>query len=397
MAPSALGGVKVLDLSRHLAGPYCAMMLGDLGAEVIKVERPGTGDETRQWQPPFAGSESAYYLCCNRNKKSLTLNLKHERGVEIARTLAETSDVLIENFRIGGTNELGLGYDQLKQVNPRLICCSISGFGHTGPDRELPGYDLMIQARGGIMSITGERDGTPTKIGVAVADVATALFASNAILAALFVRERTGEGQHLDIALLDSQIALLANVGSNYLCSGEVPQRWGNAHSGIVPYQAFKAADDYLVLAIGNDGQWQRFCKAAGVDRLGDDERFATNSQRVANRDALIPSLENLFQQRTIAEWLQLCGEADVPAGPVNTLDAVFKDPQALARGMLVEMPHPIADTMQLAGSPLNLSATPVQMRHPPPLLGEHTDEILANALGFDATTITNLRQAGTI
>ena len=397
MAPSALSGVKVLDLSRHLAGPYCAMILGDLGAEVIKVERPGTGDETRQWQPPFAGSETAYYLCCNRNKKSLTLNLKHERGVEIARTLAENSDVLIENFRIGGASELGLGYDELRQVNPRLIYCSISGFGHTGPDRELPGYDLMIQARGGIMSITGERDGTPTKIGVAVSDVATALFASNAILAALFVRERTGEGQHLDIALLDSQIALLANVGSNYLCSGEVPQRWGNAHSGIVPYQAFKAADDYLVLAIGNDGQWQRFCKATGADRLGDDERFATNSRRVANRDDLIPSLENLFQQRTVAEWLQLCGEADVPAGPVNTLDEVFADPQTLARDMLVEMPHPTANTMRLAGSPLNLSATPVQMRLPPPLLGEHTDEILANVLGFDETTIANLRRVGAV
>ena len=352
------------------------MILGDLGAEVIKVERPGTGDETRQWQPPFAGSETAYYLCCNRNKKSLTLNLKHERGVEIARTLAENSDVLIENFRIGGASELGLGYDELRQVNPRLIYCSISGFGHTGPDRELPGYDLMIQARGGIMSITGERDGTPTKIGVAVSDVATALFASNAILAALFVRERTGEGQHLDIALLDSQIALLANIGSNYLCSGEVPQRWGNAHSGIVPYQAFKAA---------------------GADRLGDDERFATNSRRVANRDDLIPSLENLFQQRTVAEWLQLCGEADVPAGPVNTLDEVFADPQTRARDMLVEMPHPTANTMRLAGSPLNLSATPVQMRLPPPLLGEHTDEILANVLGFDETTIANLRRVGAV
>ncbi len=397
MAPSALNGVKVLDLSRHLAGPYCAMMLGDLGAEVIKVERPGTGDETRQWQPPFAGSESAYYLCCNRNKKSLTLNLKHERGVEIARTLAENSDVLIENFRIGGASEFGLGYDELKRVNPRLIYCSISGFGHTGPDRELPGYDLMIQARGGIMSITGEPDGTPTKIGVAIADVATALFASNAILAALFVRERTGEGQRLDIALLDSQIALLANVGSNYLCSGEIPRRWGNAHSGIVPYQAFKAADDFLVLAIGNDGQWQRFCKVAGADALGEDGRFATNSKRVANREDLIPALEELFQQRTVAEWLKLCEEADVPAGAVNTLDAVFADPQTLARGMLVEMPHPTTDTMRLAGSPLNLSTTPVQMRLPPPLLGEHTDDILANALGFDEAAIANLRRSGVV
>lgn len=397
MIVSPLEGIHVLDLSRHLAGPYCAMMLGDMGAEVIKVERPGIGDETRQWGPPFLGDESAYYLSCNRNKKSLTLNLKAEQGVAIVRKLAAQSDIFIENFRIGGLDAVGLDYAALKEINPRLIYCSISGFGHTGPDHELPGYDFMIQGRGGFMSITGERDGTPLKVGVAIVDLASALFACNAILAALLARERTGEGQHIDIALLDSQIALLANVGSNYLCSREVPERWGNAVSSIVPYQAFQAKDDYLILAIGNDGQWERFCVAAGVSAWSADERFATNPQRVAHRAVLIPMLEALFRQKTVAEWLQHCADADVPAGPVNSLDKVFADPQTLARGMRVEMPHPTAGTVQLAGTPLNLSGTPTQMRLPPPLLGEHTDEILTNLLGLNDKTIADLRQNGVI
>ncbi len=391
----ALDGVRVLDMSRHLAGPYCGMTLGDLGAEVVKVERPGTGDETRQWGPPFLSGESAYYLCCNRNKKSLTLNLKDERGVAVARELARNSDVLIENFRIGRLDEIGLGYTDLKAMNPRLVYCSISGFGHTGPDRKLPGYDFLIQGRGGFMSITGERDGVPMKVGVAIVDVATALFACNAILAALFARERTGGGQHLDMALLDSQIALLANVGSNYLCSGQAPGRWGNAHASIVPYQAFQAADDYLVLAIGNDGQWQRFCEVAGVSEWAADARFASNPQRVAHREALIPMLEDLFRQKRVEEWLELCAGADVPAGPVNTLDRVFADPQALSRGMLVEMER--AETVRLAGTPLNLSETPVQMRLPPPLLGEHTDEILSRVLKMDERAIEELRKDGVV
>ena len=389
----ALDGVRVLELSRHLAGPYCAMMLGDLGAEVIKVERPAVGDETRHWGPPFVGGESAYYLCCNRNKKSVTLNLKDRRGAAIAQELARNSDVLIENFRIGGAEQLGLGYAQLKGVNPRLIYCSISGFGHTGPDRDLAGYDSLIQGRGGFMSITGERQGTPMKVGVAIVDVAAALFACNAILAALYARERSGEGQHLDISLFDSQIALLANVGSSYLCSGETPLRWGNAHASIVPYQAFQAADDFFVLAIGNDGQWQRFCEAAGLSAWTKDVRFSTNPQRVAHRDVLIPMLENLFRQRTAAEWLQLCADADVPAGPVNTLDRVFADPQALARGMLVEMPHPTAGSVRLAGTPFNLSAAPAQLHLPPPTLGQHTDEILKELLAIDDNAIAELRR----
>jgi formyl-CoA transferase len=373
------------------------MMLGDLGAEVIKVERPDVGDESRHWGPPFFSGESAYYLCCNRNKQSLTLNLKHERGLAIARELARGSDVVIENFRVGVLDKLGLGYGDLKAINPRLIYCSISGFGHTGPDRELGSYDFLIQGRGGLMSITGERDGPPMKVGVAIADVAAGLFACSAILAALLARERTGAGQHLDIALFDSQIACLANVGSNYLCSGEVPERWGNAHKSIVPYEAFQAADDYLILAIGNDEQWRQFCVAAGVAAWAEDPRFATNPERVANREALIPLLQGLLRGKTVAEWLQLCADADVPAGPVNTIDKVFADPQAGARGMLVQMPHPTAGTVRLAGTPLNLSTTPAQMRLPPPLLGEHTDAILARLLALDDRAIAELHRDGVV
>ena len=393
----ALDGVRVLDLSRHLAGPYCAMMLGDLGAEVIKIERPGVGDESRHWGPPFFDGESAYYLCCNRNKQSLTLNLKHERGVALAHELVRSSDVFIENFRVGVLDKLGLGYPQLQAINPRLVYCSVSGFGHTGPDRELGSYDFLIQGRSGLMSITGEPDGPPLKVGVAIADVAAGLFACSAVLSALFARERTGVGQHLDIALYDSQVAVLANLASNYLCSGEIPGRWGNAHKSIVPYQTFQAADDYLILAIGNDAQWRQFCVAAGGAAWAQDSRFTTNPERVANREALIPLLQELIRGKTVAEWLQLCAEADVPAGPINAIDKVFADPQVDARGMLVEMPHPTIGTVRLAGTPLKLSATPAEMRLPPPLLGEHTDAILARLLALDDRVIAELHRDGVV
>ncbi|MDD5558843.1 CoA transferase [Candidatus Methylomirabilis sp.] len=393
----ALDGVRVLDLSRHLAGPYCAMMLGDLGAEVIKIERPGVGDESRHWGPPFFGGESAYYLCCNRNKQSLTLNLKHERGLALARELARGSDVVIENFRVGVLDKLGLGYGDLKAINPRLVYCSISGFGHTGPDRDLGSYDFLIQGRSGLMSITGEPDGPPMKVGVAIADVAAGLFASNAVLAALLARERTGVGQHLDIALYDSQVAVLANIASNYLCAGEIPGRWGNAHKSIVPYQTFQAADDYLILAVGNDAQWRQFCEAAGMTAWAQDPRFAANPDRVAHRDVLVPLLQDLLRRKTVAEWLQLCAEADVPAGPINAIDKVFADPQVDARGMLVQMPHPTIGTVRLAGTPLNLSATPAEMRLPPPLLGEHTDAILTRLLGLDGRAIAELHRDGVV
>lgn len=395
--PRALQGLKVLDMSRQLAGPGCAMMLGDLGADVIKIERAGVGDETRAWGPPFVNGESAYFLCTNRNKRSLTLNLKDDRGAAIARRLAEQSDVMIENFRIGRLTEMGLGYEDLKPKNPGLIYCSISGFGHTGPDQNLPGYDFMIQARGGFMSITGEPEGHPTKVGVAIADIAAGLFSNSAILAALYAREKTGRGQHIDTALLDAQIALLANVGSSALCTGEPPQRYGNAHPNVVPYQTFPTADGHLALAIGNDGQWTRFCQAAGKPEWPKDARFSTNPQRVVNRDALIDLIIDFFKGKTTSEWLALCAENDVPAGPVNTVDKVFEDPQALARGMLVEMDHPTVGTARLAGSPMNLSETPVEIRRPPPLLGEHTDEILTEQLGCTVEEVDTLRRDGVV
>jgi formyl-CoA transferase len=394
---TALDGIRVLDLSRHLAGPYCSMMLGDLGAEVIKVERPGVGDETRHWGPPFLDGESAYYLCCNRNKKSLTLNLKDERGVQIARQLAEQSDVLIENYRGGVLDEMGLGFEQLRKLNPGLIYCSISGFGHTGPDRDLPGYDFIIQGRGGYMSVTGERDGAPTKVGVAFVDLATALFACNGILAALFAREKTGEGQHLDMALLDSIVAMLANMGSNYLCSGEVPERWGSAVASIVPYQAFEAKDGYLILAIGNDSQWKRFCEAAGRGDLGEDDRFTTNPNRVTHREALVPMLELLLRERTVADWVTLCNRADVPAGPVNTIDKVFSDTQLQARNMVIHLERVDGTFVPMVGSPLNLSQTPVAMLLPPPRLGEHTDEILRDMLSLEEEEIADYKNNAVI
>lgn len=394
---AALNGIRVLDLSRHLAGPYCTMMLGDLGADVIKVERPGCGDETRQWGPPFLDGESAYYLCCNRNKKSLTLNLKDERGIEIARELAVRSDVLVENFRVGGLNDLGLGYEELSKLNPGLIYCSISGFGHTGPDRDLPGYDFIIQGRGGYMSVTGDEDGSPMKVGIAFVDVATAMFASNAILAALFAREKTGEGQHLDLALLDSVVAMLANVGSNFLCSADVPGRWGNAVASIVPYQAFEALDGHLILAVGNDGQWKRFCGAVEREDLAVDERFGTNPERVANRKVLIPILDKLFQGNSVEYWVDLCRSADVPAGPVNSIDQVFSDPQVLERGMFQSLDRPSGETVPMAGSPLNLSQTPVEMRLPPPRLGEHTNEILIEELSLEEQEIRSLHDSSIV
>lgn len=375
-----LDNIRVLDLSRHLAGPYCAMMLGDLGAEVIKVERPGAGDETRQWGPPFVGGESAYYLCCNRNKKSVTLNFKDPADVEKCRQLAARSDVLIENFRVGGLDEMGLGYDALKELNPRLIYCSITGFGQNGPYRDRLGYDFVIQAIGGLMSITGEPDRPPMKVGVAIVDVSAAMFACIGILAALQARERTGEGQRVDVSLFDSQVAWLANVGSNYLCSGVVPGRWGNAHASIVPYQAFATADDYIVIAVGNDGQWQRLCDVLSKPEWKTDPRFATNPQRVANRDTLVPFIEEILLQKPAVEWLTALKDHDVPAAPVNTIDKVFADPQALAREMLVEMPHPTAGVVKMAGTPIKLSATPAQMELPPPLLGEHNEEVLGSS-----------------
>ncbi|MBI5906275.1 MAG: CoA transferase [Deltaproteobacteria bacterium] len=372
-----LSGIRVVDLSRVLAGPFCTMILGDLGADVIKVERPGTGDDTREWGPPFAAGESAYYLCVNRNKRSVALVLKTEEDAGIARDLAAASDVVVENFRVGVAAKMGLGYEELKGRNPRLVYCSITGYGQTGPYREVPGYDFIIQAMSGLMSITGESGGEPMKLGVATVDLTTGLYAAVAILAALRERDRSGRGQRIDLSLMDSAISWLANVGSNYLVSGEVGGRYGNAHANIVPYQVFRAKDRRIAVGIGNDGQWRKFCEIAGARELASDPRFATNPDRVKNRGELIPLLEKIFPGRDSSFWIENLWREGIPAGPIHSVDAVLADPHAAAREMIVEMDHPAAGKVRLIGSPMKFSGTPVEYRLPPPLLGEHTAAVL--------------------
>ncbi|NWF56488.1 MAG: CoA transferase [Syntrophaceae bacterium] len=392
--PQALADLKILDLSRVLAMPYCSMMLGDLGAEIIRVERPGVGDETRHWGPPWAGELSAYYLCTNRNKKCITVDLKKKEGQEIVRRLARRSDILLENFLPGDLAKMNLGYEDIRAINPKIIYASVTGYGQNGPYRDLPGFDFILQAQGGLMSIIGEEDGPPMKVGVAIVDITAGLFACSAILAALHYREKTGQGQRIDMALLDAQVAWLANQASNYLVSGKVPRRMGNAHPNIVPYETFQAKDGiYLALGVGNDNQWKKFCKIAGVEHLMDDPRYATNPRRVENRKILVPLLQEVFRQRDSGEWLKLLGEAEIPIGPINTIDRVFADPQVLAREMLVEMEHPKVGKFKLVGSPMKLSETPVQYRIPPPLLGEHTEEVLREVLGYDSEGIDRLRR----
>jgi len=387
----------VLDLSRVLAGPYATMTLADLGAEVIKVERPGTGDDTRQWGPPWAGGESAYYLAVNRNKKSINVNLKSKQGLQIIKDLAIKADILIENFRVGTMDKWGVGYDVLAKENPGLIYCTITGYGQTGPKRHQAGYDFVIQAEGGVMSIIGEVDGPPTKVGVAIVDITTGMNAVIAILAAVHERQRSGLGQYLDIALLDSQVAWLANVGSNYLISGERPKRYANAHPNIVPYQPFATSDGWIAVAVGNDRQWRLLCEVAQWDDLAGDERFGTNPLRVENRQILIPILEQRFPQQGTDYWYKLLLEAGIPCGPINSIDQVYADPQVLARDMLVEMPHPTAESIKMTGSPLKLSRTPVQMNAHPPLLGQHTEDVLREYLDYSAEEIKGLRKSGVI
>lgn len=392
--PQALEDVKVLDLSRVLAMPYCSMMLGDLGAEIIRVERPGLGDETRHWGPPWAGDQSAYYLCTNRNKKSITIDLKKKEGQEIVRRLAKRSDILLENFLPGSLAEMGLSYEDIKPINPGIIYASVTGYGQEGPYRDLPGFDFVIQAQGGLMSIIGEPDGPPMKVGVAIVDITAGLFACAAILAALHYREKTGIGQYIDIALLDSVVAWLANQASNYLISGKVPQRFGNAHPNIVPYETFKAKDGvYIALGVGNDNQWRKFCKLAQIEHLMDDPRYATNPRRVENRKELVSFLQEIFLQKSSNEWLRLLAGAEIPIGPINTIDRVFADPQVLERGMVVEMEHPAVGKFKVVGSPMKLSETPVRHRLPPPLLGEQTEEILRDILGYEKARIARLRE----
>jgi crotonobetainyl-CoA:carnitine CoA-transferase CaiB-like acyl-CoA transferase len=379
-----LTGIRVLDLSRVLAGPYCTMVLGDLGADVIKVESP-EGDETRGWGPPFAGEaqgESAYYLCVNRNKRGIILDFKTEQGHTALHELIKKSDVLVENFRPGTLARFSLDFDSASALNPNLIYCSITGFGQTGPLRDRPGYDFMIQAMGGLMSTTGEPNGEPMKVGVAVADLFTGQNAVIAILAALQARMQTGRGQHLDISLFDSQVGMLANVASNYLISDHLPKRYGNAHANIVPYQSFQASDAWFVVAVGNDRQFEKLCEIIGCREFVKDPRFMTNSDRVQHREELIPFLQPIFLTRTANEWLSALEAEDIPCGPINTLDKVFSMPQVEAREMLIHMEHPKSGDLRLVGSPLKFSETPVDYKRPPPRLGEHTDEVLKELFG---------------
>ena len=377
----ALTGIKVLDLSRVLAGPYCTMVLGDLGADVIKVEPP-EGDETRGWGPPFAEGESAYYLCVNRNKRGIVINLKTDEGKKVLRDLALQSDVLVENFRPGTLNKFGLDYETLHELNPKLIYCSITGFGQTGSMKDKPGYDFMIQALGGLMSITGEPEGEPMKTGVAVVDLFAGQNAIIAILAALQARTLTGRGQQLDISLFDSQLGWLANVASNYLISGKLPKRHGNAHANIVPYQSFQASDGWFAIAVGNDKQFARLCEMLGKPEIAMDEKFSTNSGRVQNRTEIIPLLASIFKAASVSEWLAKLDEAEIPCGPIQNFEQVFSMPTVKEREMLVKMEHPTIGEVPLVGSPLKMSDTPVEYRLHPPLMGEHTEDVLRE-LGY--------------
>ena len=408
MTKGALDGLRVLDLSRVLAGPWAGQILGDLGAEVIKVERPGRGDDTRAWGPPYLNdaqgaptSESAYYLSANRNKQSVTIDITRPEGQRLVKELVAESDVLLENFKVGGLKRYGLDYDSLAAINPRLIYCSITGFGQDGPYAERPGYDFLIQGMGGLMSITGQPDGEPgggpVKAGVALTDITTGLYAAIAVLAAVNHRHQSGEGQHIDMALLDVQVATLANQAMNFLTSGTAPGRMGNAHPNIVPYQTFPVADGDIILTIGNDGQFARFCEVAGRPEWASDERYATNAARVANRDTLIPALRQTTVMKTTAEWLRLLEDAGVPGGPVNTIEQVFEDPQVRHRGLRIDLSHPLTKSVPLVGSPLRLSASPVRYQAAPPLLGQHTGDVLGQVLGLDAATIEQLQRDGVI
>ncbi|MGB6241896.1 MAG: CaiB/BaiF CoA-transferase family protein [Castellaniella sp.] len=407
-AAGALSHIRVLDLSRVLAGPWATQILGDLGADVIKIERPESGDDTRGWGPPWMpdaqGRESriaAYYLCANRNKRSVTVDMASPDGQELIRRLVRESDVLVENFKAGGLARYGLDYDSLRAINPRLVYCSITGFGQTGPYAARAGYDFLVQGLGGLMSVTGRPDdqpgGGPMKVGVALTDILTGLYAANAIQAALAAREHTGLGQHVDMALLDVQVACLANQAMNYLATGNSPGRLGNAHPSIVPYQDFPTADGYMILAIGNDGQFARFCQEAGRPDLAADSRFATNRARVEHRDTLIPMLRHLTTARTTAAWIEALESRAVPCGPINTMEQVFDDVQVRARGLKIDMPHPEVGSVPLVASPIRLSDTPVDYRLPPPGLGEHTADVLVDVLGLSPEDVQSLQARGVV
>ncbi|KGC03338.1 coA-transferase III family protein [Burkholderia multivorans] len=399
----ALSHIRVLDLTRVLAGPWCAQTLADFGADVIKIERPGAGDDTRHWGPPYLKdahgadtAEAAYYLAANRNKRSVTVDIATPEGQQIVRELAAQSDVVLENYKVGQLKKYGLDYASLRAVKPDLVYCSVTGFGQTGPYAHRAGYDFIVQGIGGFMSITGERDGVPgggpQKAGVAIADLATGLYSTIAVLAALAHRDRTGEGQHIDMALLDVQVALLANMNTNFLASGTPPVRWGNAHPNIVPYQTFQTSDGWIIVAVGNDGQFRKFVEAGGRPELADDERFATNPARVRHRDTLVPILAEMVKTRSKTAWIDALEAAGVPCGPINDLAEVFANEQVVARGMEVALPHPCGADVKLVRNPVRMSATPPDARTAPPLLGAHTDDVLRDMLGYDDARIAALK-----
>jgi crotonobetainyl-CoA:carnitine CoA-transferase CaiB-like acyl-CoA transferase len=406
--PGPLSHIRVLDLSRVLAGPWAAQNLADLGAEVIKIERPRTGDDTRGWAPPYlkdgAGKEtreSAYFQSVNRNKKSVTLDISKPEGQKIARELALKSQVLIENYKVGNLKRYGLDYETLRKDNPGLIYCSVTGFGQDGPYAPRPGYDFVFQGMGGLMSITGERDdhpgGGPQKVGIAVTDVLTGMYASVAILAAITHRERTGQGQYIDAALLDTIVAFNANQICSYFASGNIPFRYGNAHAQVVPYEVFPTADGHIILAVGNDSQFAHFCKVAGRPELAADTRFATNSQRIVHRKELIPLIAQIMRSRSKADWIAALEAAGVPCGPINNMKEVFEDPQVQHRQLRVDMPHPSGGVTSVVRSPLRLSETPVEYRLAPPTLGQHNEEVLKGLLGRSDAELQQLKAAGIV
>jgi crotonobetainyl-CoA:carnitine CoA-transferase CaiB-like acyl-CoA transferase len=399
-----LQGIRVLDLTRALAGPFCTMMLGDLGADVIKVEMPGRGDESRGWGPPFVGEaygpypgESAYFISANRNKRSIAVNLKTPEGQEIVRRLAAESDALVENFRTGALDQMGLGYEEMIALNPRLVYCSISGYGRTGPYAYHPGYDFVIQAEGGFMGITGPEEGPPYRVGVPIIDITAGMFSATAILAALRARDITGEGQLIDLSLLNTQVALLANVASNYLVGQEPPRRLGNAHPNICPYEAFSARDRWFALAAANERQWAILCDVIGQPELKSEPRFSENSARVVNRAVLREVLNAAFASRDADEWIAVLRDAGLPCGPINAIPEVFAHPQAEARQLILEAEHATAGTVQVPGFPYKFSETPAEVRLPPPLLGQHTEEVLIEVLGYSATEVAGFRKEGVL
>ncbi|MGR4868450.1 CaiB/BaiF CoA transferase family protein [Variovorax sp. LARHSF232] len=408
--PAALDGIKVLDLSRVLAGPWCTQILADLGADVVKIERPGVGDDTRHWGPPFLKDaqgqdtdQASYFTCCNRNKRSVTIDMASGEGQQLLKKMAQEADILVENFKTGGLRQYGLDYESLREANPRLIYCSVTGFGHDGPHAQRAGYDLMIQATSGMMSITGRPDeapgGGPLRVGVALTDLFTGVYASSAILAALHVRHTTGQGQHIDMALLDVGMAILANQASAFLNTGKAPQRQGNSHPSLAPYQDFRTQDGAMLLAIGNNGQFERFCEAAGHAEWAADPRFASNTLRVRHRELLIPMMEEVTRTRSTAQWIALLEDKAVPCGPINDIAQAFDDEQVKARGLAVTLPRTADDGIAAitgVASPLRLQATPPVLRRAPPALGQHTDEVLAE-LGLDAARVAQLRAAGVI